>query len=594
MEQERVRAPIGQRAGKRPIRSRFAIGLNRHRQPVIASRAKQSRAALRVLYRDYFVAQSAPCNDTALGWSKSALAFALCTSFFMFHHAASAEPAPKRGGTLVFAVDAEPPNYDCHANFSFVFIHPIIPHYSTLLKFDTANYPQIVGDLAESWNVSADRRTYTFKLRRNVLFHDGSPLTSADVKASYDRITRPPEGVLSVRQADYSAISGIDTPDPATVVFHLQWPDAAMLANFASPWNCIYSAARLKEDPLFPKTHVLGTGPFVFVEHVKKDHWTGKRWDKYFLAGKPYLDGYRADFVAGAAAVKAMENGRIMAQFRSFTPAERDEMVETVGDRVLVRESPWITYLALVFNAHRPPFDDARVRRALSLAIDRWHGAETLADTTFLKYVGGLMRPGTAMSIPEAELVTIPGFSRDIVASRAEARRLLAEAGVPGLAFTLTNRNDVPIPYGPAGDFVMAAWREIGVQVTQEMLSTKDWQTALETGRFAAATDLAADYFDDPTIQLARYVSRDLSPINHSGSTDRYLDALFIGQAISTDIRQRANIVREFERHALTEAFTVPLLWWNRIIVTAEKFKGWNVSPSHYIGQDLADAWLQD
>ena len=108
------------------------------------------------------------------------------------------------------------------------------------------------------------------------------------------------------------------------------------------------------------------------------------------------------------------------------------------------------------------------------------------------------------------------------------------------------------------------------------------------------AIDLAADYFDDPTLQLARYISRDLSPINHSGSTDRYLDALFVGQAISTDVRQRANIVREFERHALSEAFTVPLLWWNRIIVTAEKFKGWNVSPSHYIAQDLADVWLQD
>jgi peptide/nickel transport system substrate-binding protein len=527
-------------------------------------------------------------------WSKAFLAFALYASCLAFQNTASAETAPKRGGTLVFAVDAEPPNYDCHANFSFVFIHPVIPHYSTLLKFDTASYPQIVGDLAESWSVSADRRTYSFKLRRNVLFHDGSPLTSADVKASYERIIHPPEGVLSVRQADYAAITGIDTPDPATVVFHLQWPDAAMLANFASPWNCVYSAAKLKEDPLFPKTHVLGTGPFTFVEHVKKDHWAGKRWDKYFLAGKPYLDGYRADFIAGAAAVKAMESGRIIAQFRSFTPTERDAMVEMVGDRIVVRESPWITYLALVFNAQRPPFNDARVRRALSLAIDRWHGAEALADTTFLKYVGGLMRPGTAMSIPEAELVTIPGFSRDIAASRAEARRLLAEAGLSGLALTLTNRNDVPIPYAPAGDFVMAAWREIGVQVTQEMLSTKDWQAALETGRFAAATDLAADYFDDPTIQLARYVSRDLSPINHSSSTDRYLDALFIGQAISTDVRQRANIVREFERRALTEAYTVPLLWWNRIIVTAEKFKGWNVSPSHYIGQDLGEVWLQD
>ncbi|MBV8131173.1 MAG: ABC transporter substrate-binding protein [Alphaproteobacteria bacterium] len=507
--------------------------------------------------------------------------------------AAIAEPSPTRGGTLVFAVDAEPPNYDCHANFSFVFIHPVIPHYSTLLKFDTANYPQVVGDLAESWNISADNRTYTFKLRRNVLFHDGSPLTSADVKASYERIIHPPEGVLSVRQADYAAVTAIETPDSETVVFHLQWPDAAMLANFASPWNCIYSAARLKEDALFPKTHVLGSGPFVFVEHVKGDHWIGKRWDRYFLPQKPYLDGYRAEFVAGAAAVKGMESGHLMAQFRSFSPAERDEMVSAAGESIEVRESPWISYLALAFSATSPPFDDPRVRRALSLAIDRWQGAQTLADGTFLKYVGGLMRPGTAISMPEAELVKLPGFSRDITASRAEARRLLAEAGVPDLRVTLTNRKDVPIPYGPAGDFLVASWREIGVQARQEMLSTKDWQSALETGRFAAAIDLAADYFDDPTIQLARYVSRDLSPINHSGSTDRFLDALYVGQAMSTDPRARARMVRDFERHALTAAYTVPLLWWNRIVVTSEKFKGWNITPSQYIGQDLADVWLE-
>src|SRR3984893_13811417 len=385
--------------------------------------------------------------------------FAVCAIFVAFHSPASGEPTLKRGGTLVFAVDAEPPNYDCHANFSFVFIHPVIPHYSTLLKFDTANYPQVVGDLAESWSVSTDRRTYTFKLRQNVLFHDGSRLTSADVKASYDRIIHPPQGVLSVRRADYGAVTGIDTPDPATVIFHLQWPDAAMLANFASPWNCIYNATKLKEDPLFPKTHVLGTGPFVFVEHQKGDHWTGKRWDKYFLVGRPYLDGYRANFIAGAAQVEAMEKGRIMAQFRSFSPAERDEMVKAIGDRIEVREGPWTSYLALAFNAARPPFDDARVRRALSLAIDRWHGAQAFADTTFLKYVGGLMRPGTAISMPEVELVTLPGFSRDIAASRAEARRLLAEAGVPNLEVTLTNRKDVPIPYCPAGEVVVAAWR---------------------------------------------------------------------------------------------------------------------------------------
>ena len=202
--------------------------------------------------QDIAVALARPTDIAARHWRALFVGF---TGMLVLHGTAAADPHPTRGGTLDFAVDAEPPNYDCHANFSFVFIHPVIPHYSTLLKFDTANYPQVVGDLAESWSVSTDKRTYTFKLRQNVLFHDGSRLTSADIKASYDRIIHPPQGVLSVRQADYGAVTGIDTPDPATVVFHLQWPDAAMLANFASPWNCIYSAAKLKEDPLFPKTH---------------------------------------------------------------------------------------------------------------------------------------------------------------------------------------------------------------------------------------------------------------------------------------------------------------------------------------------------
>jgi peptide/nickel transport system substrate-binding protein len=504
---------------------------------------------------------------------------------------ATQEAKPVRGGVLEFSVEAEPPNYDCHANISFAFLHPVAPHYSTLLKFDGANYPEVKGDLAESWSVSPDRLTYTFKLHPHVLFHNGAPLTAADVRASYERIIHPPAGVSSARQVSYAAITAIETPDPLTVVFRLKWPEAAMLANFASPWNCIYSAARLQGDPSFPATHVLGTGAFRFVEHVKGERWVGTRWERYFRPERPYLDGYRARFMTGAPALQALLTGTVMAQFRSVTPAERDQLEAALGARIRIGETPWLVDLLVVFNARKPPFDDARVRRALSLAIDRWAAADTLAGTTFLKFVGGLMRPGFAMATPEAELARLPGFAHDIDAARAEARRLLAEAGVHDLAVTLTNRN-IEMPYGPGAAQLIADWAQIGVAARDVKLATKEWQAALEHGDFEAAIDFGGDYFDDPTLQLAKYVSADLSPSNYSGATDRMLDALYVGQAVTVDPRRRAKIVRDFERRALTEAYAVPFLWWNRMVPTAARVRGWHLTPSHYLEQDLSEVWL--
>jgi len=504
---------------------------------------------------------------------------------------APAPPTPKHGGILEFSVDAEPSNYDCDANISFAFLHPIAPHYSTLLKFDAPHYPQVKGDLATSWSVSADRLTYTFKLHPRVLFHDGSAMTSADVKASYERIAHPPAGVISARQVNFAAIAAIDTPDAETVVFRLRWPEAAMLANFASPWNCIYSAAKLEEDPLFPQKHILGTGAFTFVEHVVGDHWSGKRFEHYFEPDRPYLDGYRADFSTEAKAVEGLEKGTIMAKFGSVTPQERDHLVESLGDKIVVSDGPWINNIPHTFNPKRPPLGDARVRRALSLAIDRWDAAKALSNISFLKYVGGVMRPGFAMATPDAELATLPGFSHDIEASRAEARRLLAEAGVKDLHLKLANRT-LASPYFVAADYLIEAWRRIGVTLTQEKLDNKHWQAAMEQGNFDVSFDFVGDYFDDPTLQLTKFVSTDLSPVNFANSQDRFLDALYIGQAVTTDPRLRTKIVRDFERHALTQAYAVPFLWWNRIVITSAAVKNWTMTPSHFIEQDLTDVWL--
>src|SRR5215467_11044325 len=115
---------------------------------------------------------------------------------------AAAQDKPRYGGELLFVVPSEPPSYDAHREETFGVIHPVAPHYNTLLRIDpfdrTGTRP--VGDLAESWTGSKDGRTYTFKIRKGVKFHDGSELTSKDVKASYDKIIFPPQGVASDRQ----------------------------------------------------------------------------------------------------------------------------------------------------------------------------------------------------------------------------------------------------------------------------------------------------------------------------------------------------------------------------------------------------------
>src|SRR3954447_26426309 len=336
-----------------------------------------------------------------------------------------AQEQPVRGGTLIFGINSgDPPTYDCHQSALFPIIHLLTPHYSNLLKIDTPNYPKIIGDLAESWQVADDAKTYIFKLRANVKFHDGSPFSAEDVRASYERIRNPPQGVVSVRQGLMADIESIETPDPLTVIFKLKRPNRALIYAFANPFNCIYSAAKLKENPSFPVRNVMGTGPFKFVEHVAGAHWKGERNKDYFKGDLPYLDGFHAIFTQGAALINALQGSQIMADFRSVTQVDRDRLVGALGSKITVQESPWLNSLLITFNAKKKPFDDAGVRRALSLAVDRWKAAEVLPRSTIMRYVGAYVRPGYAFAAREEDLVKMPGFSRDIEASRAEARRL--------------------------------------------------------------------------------------------------------------------------------------------------------------------------
>jgi len=500
--------------------------------------------------------------------------------------------AQTRGGTLNFAIATQPPTFDCHAANTFGVIHPVRPHYSTLLQFDLRNYPAITGDLAESWTVSPDQLTYTFRLHPDVSFHDGSKLTAADVKASYERLRNPPAGVVSVRKADFEDIAAIETPDPRTVVFRLRAANAAMPAVFASPWNCIYSAPKLAEDPTFPARTILGSGPFRFVEQVPGSHWVGARFDGYFRPGLPHLDGYRGVFFAQSAPlIAALQVGQVVAEFRGVTPAEGERLRGALGNRLRTFAGPSLNNIMISFNTEKAPFSDVRVRRALSLAIDRWGGSPVIARQTILRHVGGIVRPGAPYARSEAELEALPGYGRDMEAARAEARRLLAEAGVPNLSFTFTNRT-LPLNV-VVGVYLLDQWRRIGVTAEHRTLENGPWQAALTSGNFEVISDFTGDYVDEPNFALAKYISFDRAPANSSRAIDRTLDAMFDRQKRGADQAERFAIVKEFERRAIEQVYLLPLYWVHREVVMYDSVKGWHPSPSNVLGQDLTTLWLE-
>ena len=500
--------------------------------------------------------------------------------------------APVKGGILNFAVVAEPPHYDCHSNTTFGHTHPIAPHYSMLLKFHGQSYPDVSGDLAKSWTASPDGLSYTFKLHDNVKFHDGSPLTSADVKASYERIMRPPQGIVSSRQSYYADFGDIDTPNATTVVFKLKTLVAGVLPLLASPFNCIYSAAKLAQNPKYPETEIMGSGAFTFVEHLRGSSWTAKRFDQYFKPGQPYLDGYKAFFVKSPNVLPGLLGGQFDAEFRFRSPSERDQLVEKLGDKVWVKEQPLVSALIVIFNTKRKPFDDHNVRQALSLAIDRWTAGEALGKISAIKYVGGATRPGFDMALPESELVKLPGYGKDANAARAEAAKLLKEAGVNQLSLKLLNRSGTD-PYTSAGVYIVDQWRRVGVTAQHEQFETAQYQSALSNGGFDVAIEFISDYTDDPTAHFTKLLSKKASAVGYSNHEDYKIDQLYEAQRRAVDPAERKRIVNELDAYAIRAANVVPFLWFQRIVVMPKQLKGWYAMPSHYLGQDLSDVWLE-
>ena len=506
--------------------------------------------------------------------------------------------AQRNGGELVFPVPSEPPSYDGHREETFGLIHPIAPFYNTLLRVDPNDKSgtKPAPSVAESWTVSPDGKTYTFKIQRGVKFHDGSELSARDVKATYDKIIFPPPGVGSTRKGQYADVAAVEAPDATTVVFRLKEPSGSFISSLLSPYNFLYKADILAKDPNWYEKNIMGTGPFTFVEHVKGSHVVGKKNPNYWDKGKPYLEGFRAVFMRDSAAqVAAIRGERAHIQFRGFSPAERDSIVSTLGNKVTVQESPWDCILLVAINHEKKPFDDKRVRRALTLALDRHQASTSLSKIAIVKAVAGVQVPGTPFATPPEELNKLAGYWTDIEKSRAEARKLLKEAGVPeGFQFTFTNRG-IPMPYEPLGVWLIDQWRRVGLNVRQEVLEAAAYFGPLRKGDFQVAMDFQCGYIVEPDLDMYKFLSSDRNPANYGRYKDPVLDKLYDEQSRATDPEKRKAIVRQFEKRLLDEeVHYLMTLQWHRIIPHSAKVKGWTITPSHYLNNTLDTVWLAE
>jgi peptide/nickel transport system substrate-binding protein len=511
---------------------------------------------------------------------------------------AIADETPKRGGTLTFLVPADaPPSFDGHREATYAMIHVTAPFYSVLLRINPENpssTTDFVCDLCtEIPKPTDDGRTYTFKIRDGVKFHDGTILSAPDIVASWSRIINPPPGVTSSRQAYYAMVDKLEAPDPTTVVFRLKYATTTFLPALADPFAYIYQKAILDKDQHWYEKNILGSGPFKFVKYETGQSVTGERNPDYYHKGLPYLDGFKAIYAdKQATRVDAIRGDRAAQEFRGMPPAARDQLKKDLGDKITVQESDWNCGNLITPNHKKKPFDDVRVRRALALAVDQSKGAPALSKIAMVRTPGGMVFPASPLAATKEELEKLPGHWPDIEKSRAEARRLLKEAGAEGLSFDMLNR-DVDQPYKYVGTFVVDEWSKIGLKVAQKVVPTGPWFESMRTGNFDVTMEANCQSVVNPVLDVGKYLPQSVYSDNFGGYEDPKEIEIYNTMLREPDPAKQRVLMREFETYVLdTQVHEIPMMFWYRIVPYRSYVKGWKISPSHFLNQDLATVWL--
>ena len=488
---------------------------------------------------------------------------------------AAPEPNPKRGGTLRYGITMRPPHFDVHQSGTINNLGAQGCMFDNLIRHDPRDSGKtIIPDLAHSWEISKDGRTYTFLLRKGVQFHDGAELTADDVKATFDRIAKPPQGISIPRSVLFRAVGEITAPDKYTVQFKLSEPRASsfMMAAIASGWNVIVRKKTLEDNSynLRKVPDIPGTGPFRTVKYVENETRVLEKNPDYWNKGLPYLDGVQffsllpfSSDLGSAILSNRIDYSRIVDPVTARKAKQTPGMSATAFNQSVI-QGTWV-------NNRKKPFDDPRVRRAVHLAFDRPVLVDVVKDVAPMR-VGGFIYPFSDFATPPAELAKRIGYQEDPSAALKEARALLAAAGyangIKGLDFLVRDVASFKL-WAQAIQAMLAEGLKVECNLRTVVESV--WFDDTARGNFDLAVGAIVSTLLDPSDYFNAWY-RTGGPQNYSFWHNEKFDALVPQIDAEVDPAKRLKLIREAEAIMEQDPPVIPVaweqindVWWNYV-----------------------------
>jgi peptide/nickel transport system substrate-binding protein len=477
-------------------------------------------------------------------------------------------PATEPAGTVTFLIETMPANLDPRVGTDAQSQRLDGLLFSSLVERDASM--NLRGDLAERWE-TPDPLTYIFHLRAGVQFHDGRPLTSADVKFTFDTILSG--AVQSPKRGSFRMVKSIETPDPLTVIFRLSEPYASFPWSLARPAIGIVPANSASDFA----EHPVGTGPFRFVSMRQDDEIVLERNAGYFRT-PPHIERVRFRIVPEAV-VRGLElrKGTADLELNSLTPDMVPVLARTKNLGVTEQPGSILAYLS--FNCEDPALSKREVRQALAYATDR----ETLVRTLLrgqARVADGLLPPGNW---------AFESDTQRYVYDPAKAEALLDQAGYPrkgdphaGMRLKLTIKTSTDQSARLLAEVLQDQWRRVGIDLELQPLEFATLYADITRGNFQIYTLRWVGANNDPDIFEYVFSSKKIPPAgaNRGRYRNAQLDALVDQARVESDREKRKAIFEEVQKIVAEDEPYLPLWFLDNISVHQKRVTNIELTPS--------------